>query len=1334
MQGSHNRVVRRTALSAVMALVVAMLALLTFGAGPAQATHFRANQLTWHQVPGTNDVEFHISGAWRCTGFFANCLTSPPAANTTIPSPAPSTGLTTGVLDTGHNGLQTPSFKVVSVDVANDVVVGEAHFTYNYPGTQMGPWNVRFGECCRLSGPAHRNNPDGDMRVTSIVDLTQTSASPESSMTPVVDCKVNVKCQFSVPAFDPDGHQLRYRMATAAEAAQTTGFVQPGPPFATNSATIDPSSGLYSWNTAGVQLNPNPGGQTYYSTQVIVEELVGTTVVTKTAVDFFIRINNTPNAQPVFVAPTPADGTIINTTVGSNVSFDVQATDADTNDTVTPGIVNKPAAATFTPVAGNPATASFSWTPSSAGSVVMNLTAQDQNGLGAVQRSITINVANPSRNISVNDVTVNENAGTADFTVSLNSAPLGPISVDYATFDVSANQPGDYTKTDGTLTFAAGESTKTVSVPINDDNNPEGDETFELRLSNPVGGVITDGTGIGTITDTDRAISVDNVSVDESAGTATFTVTLASAAAAPLSVDYATADVSASQPGDYIKTFGTLNFVPTDLTKTVTVPIVNDNTPEGTETFRLELSNASGGVITTPFGTGTITDTDRTISVNSVTGPENGGSLTFTVSLDAAAVAPVTVDYATADGSASQPGDYAKTFGSLTFAAGDLTKSVTVPLTNDNQPEGTETFTLGLSNASGGVVSGGPGVGTITDSDREIRVNDVSVDESAGTATFMVSLDATTSSPVSLNYATADGSATSPGDYTSTSGPLVIASGQLSKTVTVPIVDDNTPEPTEKFELRLSNADGGVIVDGVGEGTITDADRRISINDVTVDESAGTATFKVTLDAAAVNPVTVNYATANGTTPPAAPQPSDYLSASGPLNFAPGQASKDVTITIVDDNQPEPSETFLVNLSGASGGVIDDGTGVGTITDQDRRISVNDVTVDESAGTAMFLVTLDAPAVNPVNVNFATANDSATAGSDYVAKSGPLTFSAGQTTKSVVVSIIDDVVPEPTEKFELRLSGATGGVIVDGTGVGTITDTDRSISVNDVTVNEGAGTATFQVSLNSPATAVVKVDYATANGSAVQPGDYTATGGTLTFAVGEQHKNVSVVIVNDTADEPAETFQLKLSNAVGGGIVDDTGVGTIIDNDRNGAFYCRATGIRYTSEAVVANAPGTPCADDTKSALTVPLGPITAALVNAKTDQTPNSLIGTQPVNGDSAAAHSDTATVNFLLGAVKLRVTAVVSDAKATCQNGQVVLTGSSSVAGLKLGNNLPYGVLRSYMKIAVPGILSLEVNKQTKVGGKLIQQALVITLLNGTPIVIGEAIAGANGNPCVV
>jgi len=225
----------------------------------------------------------------------------------------------------------------------------------------------------------------------------------------------------------------------------------------------------------------------------------------------------------------------------------------------------------------------------------------------------------------------------------------------------------------------------------------------------------------------------------------------------------------------------------------------------------------------------------------------------------------------------------------------------------------------------------------------------------------------------------------------------------------------------------------------------------MSIDDVAVAEGdAGTtaATFTVTLSAAAATAVTVNYATADGSAVAGA----DYASTSGTLNFSPGQTTKTVTVSVNGDTAVEPNETFVVNLTAPSGATIATPQGHGTITNDDvapppplPTLSIADVTgVEGNVGTSSesFTVTLSAAAAGPVTVNYATADGSATAGVDYVAASGTLTFPAGQTTKTVSVTVNGDTTAEPAETFSVTLSAPTGATLAKASGTGTITNDD----------------------------------------------------------------------------------------------------------------------------------------------------------------------------------------------------------------------------------------------------------------------------------------------------
>ena len=240
----------------------------------------------------------------------------------------------------------------------------------------------------------------------------------------------------------------------------------------------------------------------------------------------------------------------------------------------------------------------------------------------------------------------------------------------------------------GTLNFAPGQTSKTVTVLVNGDLLDEGSETFFLNLTNPVNATISDGQGLGTITNDDGApgLSVNDVTVTEGdSGTtnATFTVTLAPASGQNVSVNYATADGTATAPADYAATSGTLTFAPGQNTKTVTVRGRGRHARRAlTRRTRSTCRTRSNAAILDPTGLGTIVDNDPqpAISINDATVTEaDTGSVnaTFTVSLTAASSRSITVDYATANGTATAPADYTAGSGTLTFTPGQTSKQVT---------------------------------------------------------------------------------------------------------------------------------------------------------------------------------------------------------------------------------------------------------------------------------------------------------------------------------------------------------------------------------------------------------------------------------------------------------------------------------------------------------------------------------------------------------------------------------------------------------------------------------------------------------------------------------
>jgi hypothetical protein len=330
----------------------------------------------------------------------------------------------------------------------------------------------------------------------------------------------------------------------------------------------------------------------------------------------------------------------------------------------------------------------------------------------------------------------------------------------------------------------------------------------------------------------------------------------------------------------------------------------------------------------------------------------------------------------------------------------------------------------------------------------------------------------------------------------------------------------------------------------------------------TADEGSGMATITVLLNTASDRAVTVDYATSGGTATPG----SDYGAASGTLTFAPGVTSRTFTMSIVDDTVDEADETVALVLSNPGNAQL--GTtyqAALTIVDNDApppppevRFSAATYGVDEGAGTATITVILSTASDRTVTVDYATAVGTASAGSDYAATNGTLTFSPGATSRTFAVSIVDDGVDETDETVALVLSNAVYAQL--GTphqATLTIVDDDEPPPLPEVrfsaatySVGEGAGAATIAVVLSGVSDGTVTVDYATSDGTARAGSDYTPANGTLTFAPGVTSRAFTVSIVDDGADEEDETVALALSsptNAVLGAAW--KGALVIIDDD-----------------------------------------------------------------------------------------------------------------------------------------------------------------------------------------
>jgi peptidoglycan/xylan/chitin deacetylase (PgdA/CDA1 family) len=402
-------------------------------------------------------------------------------------------------------------------------------------------------------------------------------------------------------------------------------------------------------------------------------------------------------------------------------------------------------------------------------------------------------------------------------------------------------------------------------------------------------------------------------------------------------------------------------------------------------------------------------------------------------------------------------------------------------------------------------------------------------------------------------------------------------SGRSASTITRLVLGDLHDGANILLHDAVGNSNNTVaalpgIIDGIrsrgyclgtlsGTGKVTPPVPVARIGDTELKEGAAgttsTAYLTVTLSEPTSRSVSFAYTTANGT----AVAGEDYVAKSGTLTFAVGQTTKRISVKVQGDDLDEFDERFTIELSKPGGATISRTTGTVTVLDDDPAptVRIEDLSVTEGpAGattTVKVPVRLSAKSGKTVTVGFTTRDRTATAGSDYTAVSGTLTFSPGQTSKTVTVSVRGDDLDEPNEAFTVVLRDPHRTSISRGTATVTIVDDDPapSVGIEDMSVTEGpAGTPTtvkVPVRLSAQSGKTVTVGYTTQDGTATAGSDYTATSGTLTFSPGQRTRYVEVTIVGDGVHEGDESLTVKLGSPHNVTVARGTATVTIVDAD-----------------------------------------------------------------------------------------------------------------------------------------------------------------------------------------
>ena len=631
----------------------------------------------------------------------------------------------------------------------------------------------------------------------------------------------------------------------------------------------------------------------------------------------------------------------------------------------------------------------------------------------------------------------------------------------------------------------------------------------------------------------------------------------------------------------------------------IDLDIIDDNLVEGDEILFLTLLDGDDydiSVLNTNTRSIVVKDDDfATLSIEDVSAPEGTG-LVFTINADKTVEYDYDVQVDFGGGTATRggigftnPRDYNGTTQTITFPKGSTSQTFSVPTGNDTVIEEDETFLVTLTSATNSnVIPGDTAIGRILNDDLgqvTVVVERQTTDEDGGgggnNGRFQINLSEpnSTGSDITVNY-TLTGSATQLGtgqDYTvSTLGSVTFGNGQDSRNVDVTPIDDSTVEGDETVIITLNSVSSALYEIGTpASGTVTIVDDdvftvTITATDGTATEATpvtDTGTFTVSLDE--VNntggPVIVNY-NVGGT----ATSGTDFTALTGSVTFANGQQNRIITVTPINDNNVENSETVIVTLATGTGydlGLAATRTATVTIVDTDTYTAtvVSTVATANENPVSNGTFTINLGSVNtsgsPILVNY-NITGTATSGLDFNALSGTVSIANNQQTAIVTVTPINDAAIEDNETVVLTLAAGNGysigttnnasiTIVSDDAYVARITPSDATAAES----NGAVATGEFTVALSAPNNTggPITVNYSV-SGSAVNGTDYTAiSANAVSIANGVQSVPIVIAPINDQIQEGIETVIITLGTGTGyvlGTTATQTATVNINDNDQ----------------------------------------------------------------------------------------------------------------------------------------------------------------------------------------
>ncbi len=885
------------------------------------------------------------------------------------------------------------------------------------------------------------------------------------------------------------------------------------------------------------------------------------------------------------------------------------------------------------------------------------------------------------------------------------------ITVAY-TVGGTATAGSDYGTLSGTVVIPAGQTSVPVIVNVTDDAILEPAETVVLTISGATSASFTlvpgttNGSGTVVINDDDNTAanrvltSTKGADAAEPGTNGSFTVSLPTGiqAAEDITVNY-TVDGTATAGSDYAALSGSVVIPAGQNSVSVPVTVIDDQTIEVTETVRMTITGGSSASFTfTGTGDATldIADNDNTTGLllavsKGADGAEPGTNGSFTISLPAGISSDedVTVNY-TVSGTATAGDDYAAITAAVTIPAGQNSVTVPVTIANDQVIEGTETVIMTLAGGSSASYTfTGTGSATVDIADDESTTpanlalsiaNSGDAEEPGTDGSFTISLPAgiTATEAITVNYTVA-GTATAGTDYVAFTGTAVILPGQSSVSIPVAIIDDQLIENPETVVVSLNGGNSASFTfTGTGSALVhvTDDDNILANRVLNVTKTTDAAepstngAFNIALPAGLTAPedITVNY-TITGT----AISNQDYSSLSGVAVIPAGSNSVDVSLTVIDDQLIENTETITIAVTGGSSTSFTFTAGSNAtldIADDDNVpenlvLSIKKATDAAEPGTnGSFSIGLPAgvTVAEDITVNYMISG-TATAGVDYTTLTGTVTIPAGQNSVSLPVTVTNDNILESTETVIATLTGgASANFTFTGTGnaIVNITDDESTVPANlQLTVSKGGdafesgANGSFTISLPGGITSseAITVNY-TISGTANAGTDYATLSGTAVIPAGQTSVSVPVTAINDQVIESPETVILTLNGGTSGSLI-FTGTGNatvnIMDDDATPANL-----VLNVAKGGDAAEPGT----SGSFTVSLPTG------IQAAEDITVNYTVDGTATAGSDYAALSGSVVIPAGQNSVSVPVTVIDDQTIEVTETVRMTITGGSSAS----------------------------------------------------------------------